>query len=254
MLNEKISKKLKLLKIVLFVYDFPHRKSLYGMQIIKNLNYSNVLVLSAPFRKLNIENSKLKISVFEKEFINPSDLTIAYNWKVLIDDHNSQNIQNNLLEYKPDLGIILGSRILSRNIIDKFKLGIVNFHPGVLPENRGLDNLKWAVYKSLPQGVTTHFIDKDIDVGKQIYLELVEVEKLDTLQDINSKLFYTQMKHLQTLLISDVERLKTITLNKNYSSHKPVPQKIDEKIPNLLNLYKKNYKDIIKNYIQNEKM
>ena len=47
-----------------------------------------------------------------------------------------------------DIGIILGARILSKQIIDAFSIGIVNLHPGILPENRGLDNVKWSIINS----------------------------------------------------------------------------------------------------------
>ena len=64
------------------------------------------------------------------------------------------------------------SKNIIKNVIDSFSNGIINFHPGVLPENRGLDNLKWAIYNNLPQGVTTHLIDENIDV-EQIYKEFM---------------------------------------------------------------------------------
>ena len=38
---------------------------------------------------------------------------------------------------KYDIGIQGGTGILKKNIINKFKLGIVNFHPGLLPMYRG---------------------------------------------------------------------------------------------------------------------
>ena len=38
------------------------------------------------------------------------------------------------------------------------------------------------------QGVTTHLIDENIDVGFEIIKELLEIDTEDTLFDINSKL------------------------------------------------------------------
>ena len=53
-----------------------------------------------------------------------------------------QKIRIHFEKRKYDLGIILGSRII-KNIINKFKIGILNMHPGILPYNRGLDTHKW---------------------------------------------------------------------------------------------------------------
>ena len=142
----------------------------------------------------------------------------------------------------------MGARILNKNVIDCFSNGIINFHPGVLPENRGLDNLKWAIYNNLPQGVTTHFIDENIDVGYEIYKELLEVDVSDTLFDINSKLFDLQMEQLNKLIENnfDIENLKSL-VSKN-PSQKAVSDEIDEKIIIAFEDYKKQYRNILKNY------
>ena len=52
--------------------------------------------------------------------------------------HNSKEALDFYNSVKPDYGIILGARILSRDVIDFFKFGIFNFHRGLLPQNRGL--------------------------------------------------------------------------------------------------------------------
>ena len=142
----------------------------------------------------------------------------------------------------------MGARILNKNVIDCFSNGIINFHPGVLPENRGLDNLKWAIYNNLPQGVTTHFIDENIDVGYEIYKELLEVDVSDRLFDINSKLFDLQMEQLNKLIENnfDIENLKSL-VSKN-PSQKAVSDEIDEKIIIAFEDYKKQYRNILKNY------
>jgi methionyl-tRNA formyltransferase len=67
---------------------------------------------------------------------------------------------------KFDLGIILGARILDEDIIKTFKIGILNLHPGLLPDNRGLDTYQWAIINMIPQGVTSNLIDSKIDGGK----------------------------------------------------------------------------------------
>ena len=81
--------------------------------------------------------------------------------------HNSTETLKIIKKNKLDLGVILGARILKKEIINAFKIGIINMHPGILPENRGLDNIKWSVVKNLPIGVTSHFIDPRIDMGEK---------------------------------------------------------------------------------------
>ena len=75
-----------------------------------------------------------------------------------------------------------------------------HFHPGLIPENRGLDNLKWAILLDLPQAVTSHFIDANIDAGYLIEMWNVPVFKDDTLFDINQRLYDTQLVSLRSTL------------------------------------------------------
>ena len=46
--------------------------------------------------------------------------------------------------------------------------GIINFHPGLIPEARGLDTPQWCIYDGIPLGVTSHFIDSKVDAGRII--------------------------------------------------------------------------------------
>ncbi|WP_223508906.1 MULTISPECIES: formyltransferase family protein [unclassified Pseudomonas] len=62
--------------------------------------------------------------------------------------------------------VVLGdTRIIRPHLIDESKMGIINVHPGVLPEVRGNNPYAWAVLEGSQQGVTVHFIDKGVDTG-----------------------------------------------------------------------------------------
>jgi len=236
------------MKLVLFIYDFPHKKSLKGMQLIKSKGIEDVYVIASPKVELKFRQSKHRVSVFETEIIEPSKLANQYGWNSLVENHNSEAVISFLKKIKPSHGIILGARILNKNVIDCFSSGIINFHPGVLPENRGLDNLKWAIYNNLPQGVTTHFIDENIDVGYEIYKELLEVDVSDTLFDINSKLFDLQMEQLNKLIENNFDIVNLKSLVTKNPSQKAVSDEIDEKIIIAFEDYKKQYHNILKNY------
>lgn len=235
---------MKNLKLVIFAYDFPNKKSLNGMQIIKKFNPKNVYTITQPWLELNITRSARRIAVFDDEVLNPTDVANSYGWSVLTGLHNSKKTVDYLKKIKPDYGIILGARILSKDIIECFSEGIINFHPGILPENRGLDTIKWAINHDLPQGITTHFIDEKIDVGKKIFLETIDVEPNDSIYDINSKLVYIQMKHLYKVLNDNFQFSNLESLESKFPSRKAVTEEIDKKIFEKFEDYKKNYRKI----------
>ena len=59
-----------------------------------------------------------------------------------------------------------GTGILKENILQCFKNGILNFHPGDLPEYRGCSAPEWQLYEKKKLIVTCHLVDKGIDTGK----------------------------------------------------------------------------------------
>ena len=239
-------------KIVIFVYNFQHKKSLKGMQIIKSHGLENIHVVASPKVKLNFSQSKNRISIREEEFINPIDISNQYGWESVVAPHNSEDALNYYKEIKPDVGVILGARILSKNVISSFSEGIFNFHPGLLPENRGLDNLKWAIYKNLPQGVTTHLIDENIDVGKKVIKQLIEVFPDDSIFDINSKLFDLQMNHLNKIILTNFQVSNPSSLISEHKSQKSVSDDIDDAVLNQFETYKTNYKNLMRSYLDRE--
>lgn len=64
-----------------------------------------------------------------------------------------------------DLGIQGGTGILKPEIFGKFRLGIMNFHPGDLPKYRGCSAPEWQICEGNPVISTAHLIDAGIDTG-----------------------------------------------------------------------------------------
>jgi methionyl-tRNA formyltransferase len=69
---------------------------------------------------------------------------------------------------KYDLGIQGGTGILKENIINEFRLGILNFHPGDIPEYRGCSAPEWQLHDNRSVVSTCHLLDQGIDTGKII--------------------------------------------------------------------------------------
>lgn len=191
------------MKICLFAYNFPHKKTQEGLYKLIQNNVEIISVILTDPVKLNFTPSKIRVGVKDILYEQPKEICKKFNIPYVILNHNSSECQEHLKKIKPDLGIILGSRILKKHIIDEFSLGILNMHPGLLPENRGLDNIKWAIYKNIKQGVTAHLIDTNIDRGVLIEKDVINVYEDDSLTDIFLRV---QNKELQ-LMISSINRL-----------------------------------------------
>ncbi len=78
-----------------------------------------------------------------------------------------------------DIYIILSGQLLSGEFLKSKR--VINCHAGILPIVRGLDAFKWAIYESMPLGVTLHEINNEIDSGKILSIVRTPILKNDSL-------------------------------------------------------------------------
>ncbi|MBN2544084.1 hypothetical protein JXI42_14585 [bacterium] len=142
------------------------------------------------FGSLRLATRKLK-KVFghrdDKSWLK-NEFYPAFAKKVnVVDNFNGEQCERLLLEIEPDIIILGGSRIIRDNIIRIPKAGILNAHPGLLPEYRGIDVIPWAVYNGDNAGVTIHFVDAGIDTGNTVAQKVIEIETGDTIDSLRKK-------------------------------------------------------------------
>lgn len=229
------------MKIGVFVYNFKHKKTQEGILWLMLHGYKIDCILAADPVQLNFYQSKMRVSQKDLEYMHPSEIAknLGIPYHVVV--HNSKECESLIKKYDLDIGIILGARILKENIINAFKVGILNMHPGILPDNRGLDTIKWAILKNMKQGVSCHLISKEIDRGKLIIKKEINVYEDDTLLDI----FLRIQNMEQVLMINSLKILESGERNfqlvgeGNYSQS--VPPDLEKDLLRRFEAYKKNY-------------
>ncbi len=87
----------------------------------------------------------------------------------------------------PDVYLTCIAKIIPKSFIDNRI--IVNAHPGLLPENRGLDAFKWAIVNIWPVGVSLHVIDEHIDRGILLHRVRVPILPNDQLRDVANRAY-----------------------------------------------------------------
>jgi methionyl-tRNA formyltransferase len=98
--------------------------------------------------------------------------------------HNSQQVMPLIKESELDLIVFGGTRIIRGEILDLPKDGVINSHPGLLPECRGSASPAWSVYHDIPIGSSTHFCDNGIDTGQLLLRREVLVKRGMTYEDL----------------------------------------------------------------------
>lgn len=74
-----------------------------------------------------------------------------------------------LRSYQADIQVVVAFRMLPEVVWGMPRFGTFNMHAALLPQYRGAAPINWAVINGETQtGVTTFFLDKDIDTGRII--------------------------------------------------------------------------------------
>jgi methionyl-tRNA formyltransferase len=87
-----------------------------------------------------------------------------------VDSVNCDDCLKVLKLIKPDLIIVNGTRIISKNILNNVPALFINTHVGITPEYRGVHGAYWALVNNDAEncGVTIHKVDQGIDTGDLI--------------------------------------------------------------------------------------
>ena len=94
-----------------------------------------------------------------------------------------------LSNWKADLFVVVGFRMLPEAVWKMPKLGTFNLHAALLPQYRGAAPINWAVINGENiTGVTTFMIDSRIDTGGIILRSECRVEPTDTAGTLHDKL------------------------------------------------------------------
>ena len=187
------------LKIVLFAYGFPHRKTIDFIETICQHNFEISLILAAD--RVKIKSPKSFFNIPQKDYnVSAYELAEKYNIPIHRVAHNSVEAQSLLKEYNINFGIIAGARILTHNVLKLVPKGILNLHPGLLPDIRGLDSILWSIEKDYPLGVTAHLINEQIDSGVILNKEKININIDDNLVSLYEKVYQLQLYLLPRIL------------------------------------------------------
>ncbi|MCT4640772.1 MAG: formyltransferase family protein [Bacteriovoracaceae bacterium] len=97
-------------------------------------------------------------------------LCLYYGYKLKkVDSVNSKEFQDTITLNDINVVLSITSQIYSREIINIPMLKIYNFHPSILPNNKGRFPIFWAILNNSQQGMTCHEITEQIDSGKIIH-------------------------------------------------------------------------------------
>ncbi len=103
---------------------------------------------------------------------------------VTVPIHKSPEVMPHLESRELDLIVFGGTRIIRGEILDHPKDGVINSHPGLLPDCRGSASPAWSVYYDIQIGSSTHFCDNGVDTGDLLCRREVPVRRGMTYENL----------------------------------------------------------------------
>ena len=100
--------------------------------------------------------------------------------------HNDEHCIEHIEKVNPDLIVFGGTRIIRGKILEygENKSGVLNSHPGLLPECRGSASPAWSVHEGIKIGSSCHFCSSDIDAGDLVGKREIDVRRGDDYYDL----------------------------------------------------------------------
>ena len=114
-------------------------------------------------------------------FVNPKDFTNRQSFDRDVVIH----LKNENIDYIVLAGYM---RLLSPYFIKEYHQKIINIHPSLLPNYKGMQAIKDALtYGAKVTGVTVHFVDEKMDHGPIIMQEPLKIRPEDTLDVLTQR-------------------------------------------------------------------
>jgi len=139
-------------------------------QILFQFSIVNFLDFTSKKRKQEIlEHYGLDISLLPKEKI----LSVTS-----VNDNESISI---LKKINPEIVIVNGTRIISKEVLNCIPVKFINIHAGITPKYRNVHGAYWAIVNNDMGncGVTVHLVDPGIDTGSIIYQRTIQITNKD---------------------------------------------------------------------------
>lgn len=209
-----LSRNIEIQKVL--IEDSPN-KIKFLRRRIKKMGILKVVgqVLFIYYSKILYRFSKKKILKLEKSYnLDHSDMDKS---KIIrVKSVNSKKVKSLIKSLKPDIIIVNGTRIISKNILNSTNALFLNTHMGITPKYRGVHGGYWALVNNDIEnfGTTVHIVDPGIDTGDIVYQNTTSISKKDNFSTYPVHQIYIGIKMMtQAVLDYKSGKLKTIIVN-----------------------------------------
>ncbi len=162
-------------------------------------NYNVVAVVTMPDKPVGRHHDTLQASPVKQ-------YALLHGLPVLQPERLKDEVfLDELRSYKADIQVVVAFRMLPEVVWAMPPKGTFNLHAALLPQYRGAAPINWAIINGETHtGVTTFFLDHDIDTGRIIHQQACDIAETDNVEDVYDRLMHMGAKLVMQTL-DDVE-------------------------------------------------
>lgn len=126
------------------------------------------LTLRRDVKEVSVQQDEnLKKSI--KQVCTDNNIPLGY-----FDNINKADFVEQLKALSPDLIVLGGAPLIKKTIIDLPRIAVLNSHPGILPEAKGMDVVSQSLIDGVPLGATVFKVDEGIDSGPVLLMQYLK--------------------------------------------------------------------------------
>ncbi len=174
---------------ILFIGSVDFSKS--ALQLLIDLNEDIVGVCT------------LEESVINSDFVDLKPLAESNNIPVRYTKNiNSEESIEWIKSLKPEIIFCFGwSKLINIDVLNIPKMGVIGFHPALLPKNRGRHPIIWALALGLDKtGSTFFFMDQGADTGDILTQDEIHISLSDDASSLYQKITKLALKQIKLFL------------------------------------------------------
>jgi methionyl-tRNA formyltransferase len=125
---------------------------------------------------------------------------------------------------KPDLQVVVAFRMLPESVWSLPKYGTINLHASLLPQYRGAAPINHVIMNGETKtGLTTFFIEKEIDTGNIILQQELDIDPEETAGELHDKMMLSGGKMLIDTINSVLEgNINIISQSRLINKNEPI--------------------------------
>ncbi|MDO5447895.1 MAG: methionyl-tRNA formyltransferase [Prevotellaceae bacterium] len=154
-----------------------------SLQALVDGGYNVVAVVTQPDKPVGRHGSVLQPSQV-KQYALSKNIPVLQPEKM-----KDEAFVEELRSYNAELQVVVAFRMLPEVVWDMPRFGTFNVHASLLPQYRGAAPINWAIINGETEtGITTFFLDHEIDTGRIIFQEHLPISDTDDVGVVYDKL------------------------------------------------------------------